>query len=196
VQGLVLHVTRTGVKILVALLVAPLLVVFVARQPSQESAQADELPTQSSISILLGTGQQHTASALAPGDSFRRPIDVSLKGRKGLNHVSLNLTAVAPQRSLLDSDARNGLWIGIDRCSATTGWVRRGNTGEFTCKGTVTSVVKPTSVAQVKDRQITLPKLVPGKTTHFLLTFRLPPTAGNGFEHLASTLRFTFAATA
>ena len=195
-QALVLHVTRLGIKILVALLVAPLLVMFVARQPSRDSAQADELPKQSSLSISLGTGAPHAAGAIAPGDKFRRAFDLSLMGRRGLNHVSLTVSAVKPHVSLLDSDARNGLWVAIDRCSAAAGWTRKVGTSQFACKGTVSSVVKPMSLAQIKNRQIVLPELVPGNSTHFLLTFKLPATAGNRFEHLASTLRFTFAATA
>jgi len=195
VQSLVLHVTRMGVKILVALLVAPLLVVFVARQPARDTAQADELPKQSSLTISLGTGGQHTASALAPGDSFRRAFDLSLMGRKGLNHVSLNVTAVAPHTSMLDTDAKNGLWMSIDRCSAPAGWSQRVGSGAYLCRGTVSSVVAATSIAKIRDRQIALSKLVPGSSTHFLLTFKLPATAGNRLEGLSSTLRFTFAAT-
>jgi hypothetical protein len=195
VQSLVLHVARLGVKILVALLVAPLLVVFVARQPSSDSAQADELPKQASLSISLGTGAQHTAGAMAPGDTFTRAFDLSLMGRRGLNHVSLNVTATKPHTSLLDSDRKHGLWVGIERCSAAAGWTRKAGTGHYACKGAVASVVKATSIAHIKNRQIALPKLVPGNSTHFLLTFKLPTTAGNRFEHLASTLRFTFAAT-
>jgi hypothetical protein len=193
---LVLHVTRIGVKILVALLVAPLLVVFVARQPSKDTAQADELPKQSSLTISLGTGAQHADSELAPGDSFRRAVDLSLMGRKGMNHVSLEVSTVAPHTSLLDTDAKNGLWVSIDSCNAPAGWARQVGTGAYLCEGTMTRVVTPTSIAQIKDRQFALPTLVPGNSMHFLLTCTLPATAGNRLEGLSSTLRFTFAATA
>ena len=55
------------------------------------------------------------ASAIAPGDTIQRSVDLIDSG--SLDLASVTLTTTATSSSLLDTDTTNGLQMVIDKCS-------------------------------------------------------------------------------
>ncbi|MFN8015823.1 MAG: TasA family protein [Acidimicrobiia bacterium] len=140
------------------------------------------------------------ATALVPGDTMQRTVNVKNTGSSCLNSSTpVKLTTKASgcvgtcSSSLLDTDATNGLQVVIDKCSVA--WTESGTSPAYTytCGGTTTSVLASTSLIQTNA---TLNNLVgTANTDNFLrVTLTLPSGAGNTFQGLTSQVEFAFVA--
>lgn len=131
----------------------------------------------------LGTG----ASAIAPGDTMQRAIDLNYAGT--VDFGSATLTTNATTSSALDTDTANGLQVAIDRCSAS--WTESGPPYTYTCSGTTSSVLasQPLIGSNVALSNLTL---AAGSTDHLRVTVTFPSTAGNSLQNLSSTVDYTF----
>ena len=163
------------------------------------STSASESVASGTVTIALGAAGASTnrlsmnASAIAPGDTIERSVDLVNQGSLDLSGVVVS-TAAAPS-SLLDTDAVDGLQMTIDRCSVP--WTESGSSPAFTysCGGTTSSVVAARPVIGAAVPMANLGSTVAGATDHLRVTLTLPSTAGNTFQNQASTIGYTFTAT-
>jgi spore coat-associated protein N len=165
------------------------------------STSASTTAATGSVSIALGApGVANRlnvgATGLLPGDTMQRAVDLSNTGAADLASVTLTTSASTP-RSLLDTDATNGLQMTIDRCSDA--WSENGTSPAFayTCPGTATrsNVVASRPVIGANIGLGNLASKAAGQTDHLLVTLSLPSTADNSFQGLSSALTYTFAGT-
>jgi hypothetical protein len=133
------------------------------------------------------------ATAIAPGDTIQRSVDLSNTGSIDFGSVTLG-TAASPS-SLLDTDATNGLQMVIDRCS--TAWTEAGTAPAYTytCGGTTSSVVATRAVIGSTIALSNLSSITAGSTDKLRVTLTLPSAAGNTFQNQSSTIAYTFTAT-
>ena len=131
------------------------------------------------------------ASALAPGDTIQRSVDLIDQGT--LNLASVTLTTTATTSSVLDTDATNGLQMVIDKCSQA--WTESGPPYTYTCGGSTSSVLTSRPVIQSGVSLNNLSALTAGATDHLRVTLTFPSGAGNSFQNKSSTLQYTFAGT-
>lgn len=151
------------------------------------------------VTIALGATGASTnrlnigATAVAPGDTIQRSVDLINSG--SLNLASLNLTTTATTSSLLDTDATNGLQMAIDKCSVA--WTESGVAPAYTytCSGTTSAVLASTPVIGSNLTLSNLTALTAGSTDHLRVTLTLPSGAGNTFQGLTSTIQYTFTGT-
>jgi spore coat-associated protein N len=128
------------------------------------------------------------ATALAPGDTLERAVDVINNGT--LDMASVTLATTATTSSLLDTDATNGLQMVIDKCSVA--WTEAGPPYTYTCGGTTTSVIASTAVIQ---SSLALGALTSGTTTHYRVKLTFPSGAGNTLQNQSSTIQYSFTGT-
>ncbi len=155
--------------------------------------------TTGTVTISLGATGASTnrlnvgATAVAPGDTIQRSVDLINSG--SLNLASVNLTTTATTTSLLDTDATNGLQMVIDKCSVA--WTEAGVAPAYTytCSGTTTTVLASTPVIGSNLALSNLSVLTAGSTDHLRVTLTLPATAGNSFQNLTSVIQYTFTGT-
>jgi predicted ribosomally synthesized peptide with SipW-like signal peptide len=155
--------------------------------------------TTGTVQIALGATGASTnrlnigATAVAPGDTIQRSVDLINSG--SLNLASVTLTTSATTSSLLDTDATNGLQMVIDKCSVP--WTEGGSAPAYTytCSGTTSSVVASTPVIGTNMTMNNLSALTAGNTDHLRVTLTLPSSAGNTFQGLTSTVQYTFTGT-
>ena len=88
------------------------------------------------------TGSTVGATAIAPGDTIQRSVDLINSG--SLDLASVTLTTTATTSSLLDTDATNGLQMVIDKCSVA--WTEAGPPYTYTCSGSTSSVLASRAV--------------------------------------------------
>ena len=151
------------------------------------------------VTIALGATGASTnrlnigATAVAPGDTIQRSVDLINSG--SLNLASLNLTTTATTSSLLDTDATNGLQMVIDKCSVA--WTEAGVAPAYTytCSGSTSTVLASAPVIGSNLTLSNLTALTAGSTDHLRVTLTLPSTAGNTFQGLTSTIQYTFTGT-
>jgi spore coat-associated protein N len=134
----------------------------------------------------LGTG----ASAVAPGDTMQRAIDLSYSG--SISFSSATLTTSASPSSALDTDGANGLQIAIDKCSQA--WTEAGPPYTYTCGGATSTVLASRALigSNIALSNLTL---TAGSTDHLRVTVSLPSAADNTFQNLSSTVSYTFTGT-
>jgi spore coat-associated protein N len=149
------------------------------------------------VTIALGATGAATnrlnigASALAPGDTIQRSVDLTNSG--SLDLASITLTTTASPSSLLDTDSTNGLQMVIDKCSVA--WTESGPPYTYTCSGTNTNVLASRPVI---GSNVTLPglgALTNGGTDHLKVTLTLPSGAGNSLQNQSSTITYAFTGT-
>jgi spore coat-associated protein N len=149
------------------------------------------------VTIALGATGAATnrlnigASALAPGDTIQRSVDLTNSG--SLDLASITLTTTASPSSLLDTDTTNGLQMVIDKCSVA--WTESGPPYTYTCSGTNTNVLASRPVI---GNNVTLPglgALTNGGTDHLKVTLTLPSGAGNTLQNQSSTITYAFTGT-
>jgi spore coat-associated protein N len=149
------------------------------------------------VTIALGATGAATnrlnigATALAPGDTIQRSVDLTNSG--SLDLASITLTTTASPSSLLDTDTTNGLQMVIDKCSVA--WTESGPPYTYTCSGTNTNVVASRPVI---GNNVTLPglgALTNGGTDHLKVTLTLPSGAGNTLQNQSSTITYAFTGT-
>ena len=149
------------------------------------------------VTIVLGATGASTnrlnigASALAPGDTIQRSVDLTNSG--SLDLASITLTTTASPSSLLDTDGTNGLQMVIDKCSAA--WTEAGPPYTYTCGGTTSSVLASRAVIGSNLALSNLSSLTNGSTDHLRVTLTLPGAAPNTFQNQSSTITYAFTGT-
>src|SRR5512132_4124751 len=111
------------------------------------STSASQSVSSGTVTIALGATGASTnrltvgATAIAPGDTLQRSVDLINSG--SLDLASVTLTTTATTSSLLDTDA-NGLQMVIDKCSVA--WTESGPPYTYTCSGSTSSVLASRAV--------------------------------------------------
>jgi spore coat-associated protein N len=131
------------------------------------------------------------ATAIAPGDTIQRSVDLINQG--SLNLASVTLTTTASPTSLLDSDATNGLQMVIDKCSVA--WTESGPPYTYTCSGSTSSVLASRAVIGSNLALSNLGSLTYGATDHLRVTLTFPSGAGNSLQNQSSTITYAFTGT-
>ena len=131
------------------------------------------------------------ATALAPGDTIQRSVDLINQG--SLDLASITLTTSASPTSLLDSDTTNGLQMVIDRCSVA--WTESGPPYTYTCSGSTSSVLGSRPVIGSNLSLSNLGSLISAATDHLRVTLTFPSGAGNTLQNQSSTITYAFTGT-
>jgi spore coat-associated protein N len=155
--------------------------------------------TTGTVTIALGATGASTnrlnvnATAVAPGDTIQRSLDLSNTG--SLDLASITLTTTATTSSLLDTDGTNGLQMKIERCSQA--WTEGGSAPAYTytCGGSTTTVLAQRAVIGSSLALSNLTATTAGSTDHLRVTLTLPSSAGNTFQGLTSTIQYAFTGT-
>jgi predicted ribosomally synthesized peptide with SipW-like signal peptide len=161
------------------------------------STSASHTVSSGTVTIALGATGAATnrltvgASAIAPGDTIQRSVDLIDSG--SIDLASITLTTNATTSSLLDTDTTNGLQMVIDKCSVA--WTESGPPYTYTCGGTTTSVLATRPVVGSTLALSNLSSLTAGATDHLRVTLTLPSGAGNTLQNQSSTISYTFTGT-
>jgi spore coat-associated protein N len=149
------------------------------------------------VTIALGATGASTnrlnigASALAPGDTIQRSVDLINSG--SLDLASVTLTTTASPSSLLDTDTTNGLQMVIDKCSVA--WTEAGPPYTYTCSGSTSSVLASRPVIGGNLSLSNLGVTTAGATDHLRVTLTLPSAAPNTLQNQSSTISYAFTGT-
>jgi spore coat-associated protein N len=150
-----------------------------------------------SVTIALGATGAATnrlnigASALAPGDTIQRSVDLTNTGT--LDLASVTLTTSASLSSLLDTDATNGLQMVVDKCSQA--WTEAGPPYTYACGGTTSTVLASRAVIGSNLSLSNLGATTAGATDHLRVTLTLPSGAPNTLQNQSSTITYAFTGT-
>src|SRR5207249_6733758 len=127
------------------------------------------------------------ATAIAPGDTIQRSVDLIDQGT--INLASVTLTTAASSSSVLDTDATNGLQMMIDKCSQA--WTESGPPYTYTCGGSTSTVLASRALigSSIALSNLTL---TAGSTDHLRVTVSFPSAAGNTLQNQSSTISYTF----
>jgi spore coat-associated protein N len=161
------------------------------------STSASHTVSSGTVTIALGATGASTnrltvgATAIAPGDTIQRSVDLINSG--SLDLASVTLTTTATTSSLLDTDATNGLQMVIDKCSVA--WTESGPPFTYTCSGTTSSVLASRPVIGSALALSNLSSLTSGTTDHLRVTLTLPSGAGNTLQNQSSTVSYAFTGT-
>lgn len=149
------------------------------------------------VTIALGATGAATnrlnvgASALAPGDTIQRSVDLTNSG--SIDLAGVTLTTTASPSSLLDTDATNGLQMVVDKCSVA--WTEAGPPFTYTCSGSTSSVLASRAVIGSNLSLSNLGVTAPGATDHLRVTLTLPSGAPNTLQNQSSTITYAFTGT-
>jgi predicted ribosomally synthesized peptide with SipW-like signal peptide len=149
------------------------------------------------VTIALGATGASTnrlnvdATAIAPGDTIQRSVDLINQGT--LDLASVTLTTQATTSSLLDTDTTNGLQMVVDKCSQA--WTESGPPYTYTCGGSTSTVLSSRAVIQSGVTLNNLSSLTAGTSDHLRVTLTFPSGAGNTFQNKSSTIQYTFTGT-
>jgi spore coat-associated protein N len=149
------------------------------------------------VTIALGATGAATnrlnvgASALAPGDTIQRSVDLTNSG--SIDLAGVTLTTTASPSSLLDTDATNGLQMVVDKCSVA--WTEAGPPFTYTCSGSTSSVLASRAVIGSNLSLSNLGATAPGATDHLRVTLTLPSGAPNTLQNQSSTITYAFTGT-
>ena len=161
------------------------------------TTSANHTVASGTVTIALGATGASTnrlnigASALAPGDTVQRSVDLINQG--SLDLASTTLTTTASPSSLLDTDASNGLQMAIDKCSAA--WTESGPPYTYTCSGSTSTVLASRAVIGGSLALSNLGSLTSGATDHLRVTLTFPRAAGNTLQNQSSTVTYAFTGT-
>jgi len=161
------------------------------------STSASHTVSSGTVTIALGATGGSTnrlnvdATAIAPGDTIQRSVDLINQGT--LDLASVTLTTQATTSSLLDTDTTNGLQMVIDKCSQA--WTESGPPYTYTCGGSTSTVLSSRAVIQSGVTLNNLSSLTADTTDHLRVTLTFPSGAGNTFQNKSSTLQYTFTGT-
>ena len=161
------------------------------------TTSANHTVASGTVTIALGATGASTnrlnigASALAPGDTVQRSVDLINQG--SLDLASTTLTTTASPSSLLDTDASNGLQMAIDKCSAA--WTESGPPYTYTCSGSTSTVLASRAVIGGSLALSNLGSLTSGATDHLRVTLTFPSAAGNTLQNQSSTVTYAFTGT-
>jgi predicted ribosomally synthesized peptide with SipW-like signal peptide len=161
------------------------------------TTSASHTVSSGTVTIALGATGASTnrlnvnASAIAPGDTIQRSVDLINQGT--LDLASVTLTTTASPSSLLDTDATNGLQMVIDRCSVA--WTESGPPYTYTCGGSTSTVLASRAVIGSGLSLSNLSATTAGNTDHLRVTLTFPSGAGNTFQNQSSTISYAFTGT-
>jgi spore coat-associated protein N len=161
------------------------------------ATSASHTVSSGTVSIALGATGASTnrlnvdATAIAPGDTIQRSVDLLNQGT--LDLASVTLTTQATTSSVLDTDGTNGLQMVIDKCSQA--WTESGPPYTYTCGGSTSTVLSSRAVIQSGVALSNLSSLTAGTTDHLRVTLTFPSGAGNSFQNKSSTIQYTFTGT-
>jgi spore coat-associated protein N len=161
------------------------------------STSASHTVSSGTVTVALGATGGSTnrlnvdATAIAPGDTIQRSVDLINQGT--LDLASVTLTTQATTSSLLDTDTTNGLQVVIDKCSQA--WTESGPPYTYTCGGSTSTVLTSRAVIQSGVTLNNLSSLTAATTDHLRVTLTFPTGAGNTFQNKSSTLQYTFTGT-
>jgi predicted ribosomally synthesized peptide with SipW-like signal peptide len=161
------------------------------------STSASHTVSSGTVTIALGATGASTnrltvgATAIAPGDTLQRSVDLINQG--SLDLASVSLTTTPTTSSLLDTDTTNGLQMVIDKCSVA--WTESGPPYTYTCSGTTSSVLASLPVIGSALALSNLSSLTSGATDHLRVTLTLPSGAGNSLQNQSSTISYAFTGT-
>jgi len=161
------------------------------------STSASHTVSSGTVTIALGATGASTnrltvgATAIAPGDTLQRSVDLINQG--SLDLASVSLTTTPTTSSLLDTDTTNGLQMVIDKCSVA--WTESGPPYTYTCSGTTSSVLTSRPVIGSALALSNLSSLTSGATDHLRVTLTLPSGAGNSLQNQSSTISYAFTGT-
>jgi predicted ribosomally synthesized peptide with SipW-like signal peptide len=131
------------------------------------------------------------ATAIAPGDTIQRSVDLINQGT--LDLASITLTTTATTSSLLDTDTTNGLQMAIDKCSVA--WTESGPPYTYTCSGSTSTVLASRAVIGSNLSLSNLGSLTAGATDHLRVTLTFPSGAPNSLQNQSSTISYAFTGT-
>jgi spore coat-associated protein N len=165
-----------------------------------DSASVDQQISTGTLTVALGASGTAAnrldiaASAVAPGDTMQRAVDVTNGGSVDMGSVSLTTAPTVGNSSILDTNTTDGLQMAIDRCSVA--WTEGGVAPAYTyvCSGATSVVLASTPVVGTNVALANM-LLASGSDNHLRVTLSLPTTADNTFQNLSSTIRYTFTAT-
>jgi spore coat-associated protein N len=158
------------------------------------STSASHTVSSGTVTIALGATGASTnrlnigATAIAPGDTIQRSVDLINQG--SLDLASVTLTTSATTSSLLDTDVTSGLQMVIDKCSVA--WTEAGPPYTYTCSGSTSSVLASRAVIGSSLALPGLSSLTAGATDHLRVTLTLPSGAGNTLQNQTSTISYAF----
>jgi len=161
------------------------------------TTSANHTVASGTVTIALGATGASTnrltvgASAIAPGDTIQRSVDLIDQGTIDL--ASITLTTSASPTSLLDSDTSNGLQMVLDKCSVA--WTESGPPYTYTCSGSTSSGLASRPVIGSTLTLSNLGSLVSGATDHLRVTLTFPSGAGNSLQNQSSTVTYSFTGT-
>jgi spore coat-associated protein N len=161
------------------------------------STSASHTVASGTVTIALGATGASTnrlnvdATAIAPGDTIQRSVDLINQGT--INLASVTLTTNATTSSVLNTDTTNGLQMVIDKCSQA--WTESGPPYTYTCGGSTSSVLTSRAVIQTAVSLSNLSSLTAGSTDHLRVTLTFPSAADNSFQNKSSTIQYTFTGT-
>ena len=161
------------------------------------TTSANHTVASGTVTIALGATGASTnrltvgATAIAPGDTLQRSVDLINQG--SLDLASITLTTTASPTSLLDSDGTSGLQMVIDKCSVA--WTESGPPYTYTCSGSTSSVLTTRAVIGSGLALTNLTSLTSAATDHLRVTLTFPSGAGNTFQNLSSTITYAFTGT-
>ena len=161
------------------------------------STSASHTVSSGTVTIALGATGASTnrlnidATAIAPGDTIQRSVDLIDQGT--INLASVTLTTSATTSSVLDTDGTNGLQMVIDKCSQA--WTEAGPPYTYTCGGSTSSVLSSRAVIQTGVALSNLSSLTAGNTDHLRVTLTFPSGAGNSVQNKSSTIQYPFTGT-
>ena len=161
------------------------------------STSASHTVSSGTVTIALGATGASTnrlnvdATAIAPGDTIQRSVDLIDQGT--INLASVTLTTAASSSSVLDTDATNGLQMVIDKCSQA--WTEAGPPYTYTCGGTTSSVLASRAVIGSTLALSNLSSTTAGSTDHLRVTLTLPSAAANSVQNQSSTISYAFTGT-
>jgi predicted ribosomally synthesized peptide with SipW-like signal peptide len=161
------------------------------------TTSASHTVSSGTVTIALGATGASTnrlnvnASAIAPGDTIQRSVDLINQGT--LDLASVTLTTTASPSSLLDTDSTNGLQMVIDRCSVA--WTESGPPYTYTCGGSTSTVLASRAVIGSGLSLSNLTATTAGNTDHLRVTLTFPSGAGNTLQNQSSTISYAFTGT-
>jgi len=161
------------------------------------STSASHTVSSGTVIIALGATGASTnrltvnATAIAPGDTIQRSVDLINQG--SIDLASITLTTTASPSSALDTDATNGLQMAIDKCSVA--WTEAGPPYTYTCSGTTSTVLASRAVIGSNLALSNLSSTTNGATDHLRVTLTFPSGAPNSLQNLSSTITYTFTGT-
>jgi predicted ribosomally synthesized peptide with SipW-like signal peptide len=151
------------------------------------------------VTIALGATGASTnrltvnASAIAPGDTIKRSVDLINSG--SIDLASVTLTTTATVSSALDTDAVDGLWMKIDRCSVA--WTETGSSPSFSysCGGSTSAVLANQAIIGANLALGNLTSTTAGNTDRLLVTITFPGGSGTTLQGKSSTIQYAFTGT-